>query len=57
MPRRSYRRVSDEDRDGLKQEIIPTELQIPRTTTYEIIRKFTNAGERRGRQGRVGWSS
>ncbi|KAG7162764.1 uncharacterized protein LOC121873561 [Homarus americanus] len=59
MPRRRYRRVSDEDRDRIitqyeaGEDFIFTaaELRIPRTTAYEIIRKFVETGERRGRHG------
>lgn len=29
----------------------PAELRIPQTTAYEIIRKFVETGERRGRHG------
>ncbi|KAG7172341.1 hypothetical protein Hamer_G009710 [Homarus americanus] len=56
MPRRRYRRVSDEYRDGLitryeaGEDFLDTaaELRVPRTTAYEIIRKFVETGERRG---------
>ncbi|KAG7163883.1 hypothetical protein Hamer_G029774 [Homarus americanus] len=59
MPRRQYRRVSDEDRDGLitryeaGEDFLDTaaELRIPRTTAYEIIRKFVETGERRELHG------
>ncbi|KAG7162399.1 hypothetical protein Hamer_G007927 [Homarus americanus] len=55
MPRRRYRRVSDEDRDGLitryeaGEDFLDTaaELRIPRTTEYERIRKFVETGENR----------
>lgn len=62
MPRRRYRRVSDEDRERIirrfeaGEDFLDTaaELQIPRTTAYEIIRKFKTTGERQGLQGRGG---
>lgn len=62
MPRRRYRRVSDEDRERIikrfeeGEDFLDTaaELQIPRTTAYEVIRKFTTTGERQGQQGRGG---
>ncbi|KAG7173016.1 putative DDE superfamily endonuclease domain-containing protein 2 [Homarus americanus] len=55
MPRRRYRRVSDEDRDGLitryeaGEDFLDTaaEIRIPRTTAYEIICKFVETVERR----------
>ncbi|KAG7168434.1 hypothetical protein Hamer_G002482 [Homarus americanus] len=58
MPRRRYRLVSDEDRDRIitryeaGEDFLDTaaELRIPRTTAYEIIRKFVERGERRGRR-------
>ena len=51
-----YHRVSDEDRERIiaryeiGEDFLDTanDLQIPRTTAYEIIRKFITTGERRG---------
>ncbi|KAG7156393.1 putative DDE superfamily endonuclease domain-containing protein 63, partial [Homarus americanus] len=59
MPRRRYRRVSDEDRDRIitryeaGEAFLDTaaELRTPRSTAYEIIRKFVETGEIRGRHG------
>ena len=62
MPPRRYRRVSDEDRERIisryekGEDFLDTAfgLQIPRTTAYEIIRKFIETGERRARERRGG---
>ena len=60
MPRRRYRRVSNEDRDRLIDRYeegedftdVAFNLDIPRKTAYGIIRRFVETGDRYATVGR-----